>query len=384
MPVGTRGTVKGLTPVQLGETGSEICLGNTYHLHVGAGDKVIRKLGGLHQFMGWNRPILTDSGGFQVFSLPRVELTEEGVTFRFEKSGKPIHLTPEDSLEIQANLGSDIAMAFDVCVPFPCEYKEAREGVERTIRWLERCVESKQRPDQGLFGIVQGSTYPDLRVLSGQLTTAFDLPGFAIGGVSVGETHSMMMRAVELVEPGLPAEKPRYLMGVGYPEDIIEAVARGMDMFDCVVPTRLARSGVIFTRQGRYRVTKGRYRSDRFPLDTHCACYACRNFSRGYVHHLINSKELLGSSLATLHNITFYQDLMRGIRASIVAGTFDIFRRAFHQEYLTSERRDELSLEEGVTSDERGSIAWDTTHSIVPNRDILTENTPAEDNDKSA
>jgi len=296
MPVGTRGTVKGLMPRDLDETGAQICLGNTYHLHIAPGDKVVKKLGGLHEFMAWDRPILTDSGGFQVFSLPRVNLDEEGVTFRFEKSGKKITLTPERSMQIQGNLGADIIMAFDVCVEFPCDHHTAMEAVYRTDRWLARCKEAKEREDQALFGIVQGSTYEDLRRLSAQLTVQHDLPGYAIGGVSVGETHELMMEAVDLAEPFLPEEKPRYLMGVGYPEDIVEAVWRGMDMFDCVLPSRLARSGVIFSRRGRFRVTKGKYKRDKYPLDTNCGCYACQNFSRGYINHLINSREILGSN----------------------------------------------------------------------------------------
>lgn len=369
MPVGTRGTVKGLTPDQLAETGSEICLGNTYHLHIAPGDKTVKKLGGLHEFMAWDKPILTDSGGFQVFSLPRVKLDEEGVTFRFEKSGKKVTLTPERSMEIQGNLGADIIMAFDVCVEFPCDHRTAMEAVYRTDRWLARCKESKKNDDQALFGIVQGSTYEDLRGLSAQLTIQHDLPGYAIGGVSVGETHELMMEAVDLAEPILPTEKPRYLMGVGFPEDLVEAVARGMDMFDCVIPSRYGRSGVIFSRRGRFRVTKGRYKSDRYPLDTNCGCYTCQNFSRGYLNHLLNSREILGSALATLHNITFYQDLMRGCRRAIEEGTFDAFRRAFLDEYLSQDRKEELDFMELSREDNADELSWDTQHSIVPASD---------------
>ena len=366
MPVGTRATVKGLMPRDLAETGSEICLGNTYHLHIAPGDKIIRKMGGLHGFMGWDRPILTDSGGFQVFSLPKVELNEEGVTFRYRKSGKQINLTPERSIGIQENLGADIMMAFDVCVEYPTDHQTAQDAVYRTDRWLGRCKAAQTRDDQALFGIVQGSVYEDLRVLSAQLTVQHDLPGYAIGGVSVGETHDLMMKAVDEAEPFLPTEKPRYLMGVGYPEDLVEAAARGMDMFDCVLPSRLGRSGVVFTRKGRFRVTKGKYRTDKYPIDTQCGCYACQNFSRAYINHLINSKEILGSTLATLHNITFYQDLMRGIRQSIEDGNFQAFRRAFLDEYLTEDRKQELEMTGLASRDEAEELDWDTEHSVIP------------------
>jgi len=354
MPVGTRGTVKGLMPRDLKETGSEICLGNTYHLHIAPGDKVVRKFGGLHEFMGWDKSILTDSGGFQVFSLPGVVVEEEGVTFRFEKSGKPITLTPERSVQIQENLGADIFMAFDVCVEFPCDYRRAQEAVYRTDRWLKRCKDARTTADtQSLFGIVQGSTYDDLRALSAQLTVQHELPGYAIGGVSVGETHDLMMQAIEFAAPYLPADKPRYLMGVGYPEDLVEGVARGIDMFDCVLPSRLGRSGVIFSRRGRYRVTKGKYRNDKYPLDTQCSCYACQNFTRGYINHLLNVKEILGSTLATLHNITFYQDLMRGMRQAIEEDRFDKFRLNFLDEYLSEDKKDELA---GRSRDDRNDL----------------------------
>lgn len=369
MPVGTRATVKGLMPRDLEETGAEICLGNTYHLHIAPGDKIIAKLGGLHEFMGWDRPTLTDSGGFQVFSLPRIDLSEEGVRFQFQKSGKPILLTPERSVEIQQNLGADIMMAFDVCVEFPTDHRTAQEAVYRTDRWLARCVEAKTREDQALFGIVQGSTFADLRALSAQLTVQHDLPGYAIGGVSVGETHDLMMEAVELAEPHLPPHKPRYLMGVGFPEDIIEAVARGIDMFDCVLPSRYGRSGVMFTRKGRFRVTKGKYRTDKYPIDTNCRCYACTHFSRAYVNHLLNSKEILGSVLGTLHNITFYQDLMRGIRMAIEQGTFEAFRAAFLSEYLPADRQRELELDQIASREAADDLNWDTAHSVLPEHD---------------
>ncbi len=373
MPVGTRATVKGLMPRDLAETGAEICLANTYHLHVAPGDDVVKKLGGLHTMMAWDKPILTDSGGFQVFSLPKLKMDEEGVSFNYKKSGKPIKLTPERSMLIQNNLGADIIMAFDVCVPFPCDYRPAQEAVYRTKRWLERCKAAHKREDQALFGIVQGSTYPDLRALSAQLTAEIDLPGYAIGGVSVGEGHQLMMEVVDATEPLMPKHKPRYLMGVGYPEDLVEAVARGVDMFDCVLPSRYGRSGVLFTRRGPIRVTKGKYKKDKYPVDTQCTCYGCQNFSRGYINHLLNSREILGSTLGTLHNITFYQDLMRAMRTAIEEGTFESFRKAFLDEYLSDDKKDDLNLHFNPAEITRDDLSWDTEHSIVPTKQDLRE-----------
>ena len=373
MPVGTRATVKGLMPRDLAETGAEICLANTYHLHVAPGDDVVKKLGGLHTMMAWDKPILTDSGGFQVFSLPKLKMDEEGVSFNYKKSGKPIKLTPERSMLIQNNLGADIIMAFDVCVPFPCDYRPAQEAVYRTKRWLERCKAAHKREDQALFGIVQGSTYPDLRALSAQLTAEIDLPGYAIGGVSFGEGHQLMMEVVDATEPLMPKHKPRYLMGVGYPEDLVEAVARGVDMFDCVLPSRYGRSGVLFTRRGPIRVTKGKYKKDKYPVDTQCTCYGCQNFSRGYINHLLNSREILGSTLGTLHNITFYQDLMRAMRTAIEEGTFESFRKAFLDEYLSDDKKDDLNLHFNPAEITRDDLSWDTEHSIVPTKQDLRE-----------
>ncbi len=371
MPVGTRATVKGLMPRDLRETGSEICLSNTYHLYISPGPKIVKKLGGLHHFMGWNAPILTDSGGYQVFSLPKANMDEEGVTFQFEKrGGKKIKLTPEKSMEIQQDLGADIIMAFDVCVPHPCEYKDAREAVYRTERWLQRCKDAHDRDDQALFGIIQGSTYADLRALSAQLTSAIDLPGYAIGGLSVGEGHELMMQMIDQTEPSMVNEKPRYLMGVGYPEDIIEAVARGVDMFDCVIPSRYARSGVAFTRRGRFRVTNARYKADKFPLDTNCNCYCCRNFSRAYLNHLISTNEILGSALMTLHNITFYQDMMRAIRMAIEEGSFQKFRQAFLDEYLSDDQKDELGFDDLDGRYDQQDFSWNVEHSVVPPTDL--------------
>jgi queuine tRNA-ribosyltransferase len=376
MPVGTRATVKGLMPRDLLETGSEVCLANTYHLHLAPGEQVVKKLGGLHKIMGWDKTILTDSGGFQVFSLPTLQMDEEGVTFQFARSGEPVKLTPERSMKIQNDLGADIIMAFDVCVPFPSDYQPALDAVYRTERWLKRCKEAHGRPeDQALFGIVQGSTYPDLRRMSAELTCAIDLPGYAIGGVSVGEGHGLMMEVVESSEPYMPKDKPRYLMGVGFPEDIIEAVARGVDMFDCVLPSRYGRSGMLFTRRGPIRITKAKYKTDKFPIDPSCTCYTCQNFSRGYVHHLITSREILGSTLGTLHNLTFYQMLMSEIRDAIAESRFEAWRSAFLSDYLTDERREELriytlgQIPENASDRQRANTRDDDDVDDAPQRD---------------
>jgi queuine tRNA-ribosyltransferase len=382
MPVGTQAAVKGTTPRDLRETGSQIALANTYHLSISPGEDIVETLGGLHEMMGWDNPLLTDSGGYQVFSLPTADVDESGVTFEFEKSGEQIQMTPERSIAIQEKLGADIIMAFDVCVEHPCEHERAEEAVDRTARWLKRCAGSQTRDDQALFGIIQGSVYPDLRTRSTEKTLETDLPGYAVGGLSVGEGHHSMMQMLDHTVPQMPDDKPRYLMGVGYPEDIIEGVARGIDMFDCVIPTRHARSGTIFARRGRYRLTKRDYRTDKFPLDANCGCYTCRNFSRAYIRHLIKTDSILGSSLATLHNLTFYQDLMRTIRRSIADGVFQDFRFAFLDEYLSDDKAKELNfinLDEAYDED---AFDWDTTHSVIPTtdiRDILGETHAVDD-----
>lgn len=342
MPVATAGAIKGISPRHLEEAGAHICLANTYHLHLRPGEDTVAHAGGLHSFMGWKKPILTDSGGFQVFSLPKVKFAEDGVRFRWQVDGREVFLSPERSMEIQMKLGPDIIMAFDECVPFPCTYPAAKAGVERTLRWLDRCIARHDKEDQSLFAIVQGSVYDDLRQISAQETVKRDTPGFAIGGVSVGEGHELMMRAVDAAEPFLPANKPRYLMGVGYPQDLVEGVARGMDMFDCVLPTRLARSGVVFTRRGSLRITHRSFRKDKYPLDAGCSCYACTNFTRLYIHHLVKSKELLGTQLIVLHNLTFYLDLMAQMREAIENRRFEAFRSEFHAAYTVGEKRGDL------------------------------------------
>ncbi|TVQ99017.1 MAG: tRNA guanosine(34) transglycosylase Tgt [Deltaproteobacteria bacterium] len=339
MPVGTAATVKGMMPRDLAEAGTTISLANTYHLHIQPGEKLVHKAGGLHRFMAMPWPILTDSGGFQVFSLPRRELSENGVVFEFRKGAKPIVATPEWSMQVQMDLGADIIMAFDECAPWPCPEDYARQAMERTLRWLDRCIAAHHREDQNLFPIVQGSTFDPLRRESALRTIERDQPGYAIGGVSVGEGHSLMMQAVDGAEPFLPTDRPRYLMGVGLPEDIVGAVGRGMDMFDCVIPTRYGRSGTCFTRHGRLRITDRRYRNDHYPIDPSCQCYACRNFSRAYLQHCIRSDEILGTMMCTLHNVHFYHDLMRDIRSAIAEDRYAAFCRTFESDYIENDRQ---------------------------------------------
>jgi queuine tRNA-ribosyltransferase len=330
MAVGTQGAVKAATPDQVLETGTEVVLANTFHLALGDRRELVRRQGGLHSFMAWPRSILTDSGGFQVFSLPEKTITDEGVRFRYERDGSPTVLDPERSMAIQRDLGADIVMAFDECVPHGAARDYVERSVDRTTRWAERCLAVPLAPHQALFGIVQGGPFEDLRRRSAQALTALPFLGFAIGGVSVGEGHAEMVRITRIAAPLLPPEKPRYLMGVGLPEDILAAVEAGVDMFDCVIPTRYARGGTLFTRTGRIRIPDRRYRKDRYPPDTHCGCYTCSRFSRLVLRHLHYAQEPLFDTLATIHNLHFYQDLMRGIRDAIEAGRF----RAYAGEWL--------------------------------------------------
>ena len=338
MPVGTAATVKAMWPGQLRDLGTQISLANTYHLYLQPGESLVEKQGGLHKFMAMEWPLLTDSGGFQVFSLPKKEISEDGVRFAFEKGGEPVFASPEWSMRVQMALGADIVMAFDECAPYPCSYKDAKRAAERTTRWLDRCVDAMTNPEQNLFGIVQGSVYEDLRELSAEEICARNLPGVAVGGVSVGEGHKLMMKAVDDCEPVLPSDKPRYLMGVGLPEDIVGAVGRGMDMFDCVIPTRYGRSGTCFTSQGRIRITNPRYRNDHYPLDPSCDCTTCQSFSRAYLHHLVKSGELLGTMACTLHNIAYYHRLMSDIRAAIREGRYADFADEFDRTYVRQDR----------------------------------------------
>jgi queuine tRNA-ribosyltransferase len=329
MPVGTQAALKAVTPAQAEEAGAQIVLANTYHLSIRPGEGLIQKAGGLHPFTGWHKPILTDSGGFQIFSLEKRQLSDEGVSFRYQISGEAVTLTPERSMQIQNALGADIIMAFDECVPYPATYEQAQEAVRRTTLWAKRClVAHKQRDRQHLFGIVQGSVFPDLRERSAKEITAMDFPGFAIGGLSVGEGPVRMNATLDATVPFMPENKPRYLMGVGFPEDILEAVARGVDMFDCVIPTRLARGASAFTHKGRIRLTDRRYRTDLYPIDTSCECYTCRNFSRAYLRHLFFVREVLSSTLVSIHNIHFYLKMMAEIRTAIREDRYDEYYRA--------------------------------------------------------
>lgn len=342
MPVGTQGTVKAVSPRELHELGAQIILGNTYHLHVRPGEKLIARLGGLHRFNGWDRPILTDSGGFQVFSLARLrKITEDGVHFQNHLDGTPTFIGPEQSMEIQRDLGSDIVMTFDECPPYPCEEAVASTSLDLTLRWAVRCKEWwAAQPDESkplLFGIVQGSSYPELRARSAQELVKIGFDGYAVGGVSVGEPEPEMMAAIEHAEPHLPQDRARYAMGLGTPPQMVEMVARGIDMFDCVLPTRLARNGTAFTAKGTMALKNAGYAEDPGPIEEGCTCYACANFTRAYIRHLIKAEEILGLRLVSLHNLHFYLNLMRTARRAIIEGTFAEFRRQFVAGYKKNE-----------------------------------------------
>ena len=379
MPVGTQGTVKAVTPRELRELSAQIVLGNAYHLFVRPGLEVIKHFGGLHDFMSWDGPILTDSGGYQIFSLAKLrKITEDGVQFQNHIDGARAFISPEIAMEIQAALGGDIAMALDECVPYPCEYDYAAQSAEMTTRWAKRCKRAQaiilsdvegsrevtakvsprgsSRPSHKstawqatsldaarndgvarplLFGIVQGATFEDLRKQSAQAIVDLDFDGYAIGGVSVGEPEEEMIRAVEWAEPFLPRNKPRYAMGLGTPPQLLEMIARGMDMFDCVLPTRLARNGTAFTSIGTLNLKNAEFALDQRPIEDNCACYACRRFSRGYIRHLIKAEEILGPRLITLHNLHFYLNLMRRARERIEKRSFEDFRKDFASSYKT-------------------------------------------------
>jgi queuine tRNA-ribosyltransferase len=329
MPVGTYGSVKAMTPEELVELGAEIVLGNTFHLLLRPGIDVIRAHGGLHRFMHWGRPILTDSGGFQVWSLQTLrKITERGVEFRSPLNGDLVDLTPERSIEMQHALGADIVMVFDECTDYPAEHAVARESMERSARWAKRSraafdeAKAGTGSDAALFGIVQGGVYGDLRAESLERLGEIGFEGYAIGGLAVGEHEAERLAVLEGLEPRLRADAPRYLMGVGTPVDLVKSVARGVDMFDCVIPTRHARNGQLFTSEGTINIRNARFQNDTGPIDPNCACYACRNYSRSYLRHLQQCNEILGARLATHHNLHFYLDLMRRLRAAIEAGTF--------------------------------------------------------------
>lgn len=332
-PVGTQATVKTLTPADLQELGAGLILSNTYHLYMRPGADLIASFGGLHQFMQWPGPILTDSGGFQVFSLAGLrKIDEDGVTFRSHIDGSEHRFTPEKVITIQEQLGADIIMAFDECAP-PHDYAYNVEALQRTHRWAERCLAAQRRTDQALYGIVQGGIFADLRAQSAEFLAALDFPGYGIGGLSVGETKAEMHAMLEVLHPILPRQRPRYLMGVGSPEDLFECVARGIDQFDCVLPTRIARNGAVFTRQGRVNLRNARFAADHEPLEADCHCYTCRTFSRAYLRHLIIANEILALRLTTLHNLHFMLETMRRIRHSIIAGTFVDYKNEFLATY---------------------------------------------------
>ena len=337
-PVATRGTVKGVLPQRLLEAGTQMLLANTYHLELTPGAVLIEDLGGLHEFMAWDRPILTDSGGYQVFSLAELrEVTDQGVRFKNPRDGSMMFLGPEEAVRIQERLGSDIAMVLDECPPCPCSREDATEAVNRTLRWARICREVHQREEQSLFGIVQGGVYEELRRRCARELTQMEFEGYAIGGVSVGEEEELRRRAVEFTAPLLPQEKPRYLMGVGFPEDVLEAVAQGIDMFDCVAPTRMGRNATAFTPRGRLRMRNSVHKTDPGPLQEACECPTCRLYSRACINHLFRCNEMLGPILLSIHNLYFYHRMMRGARRSIAAGTFAEFKDEFLSRYNREE-----------------------------------------------
>ena len=331
MPVGTQASVKTMSPDELKDCGAQIILSNTYHLHVRPGEDLIQRAGGLHRFMNWDRPILTDSGGFQVFSLASLRKVEErGVEFRSHLDGSKMFIGPEESIAIQQALGSDIMMQFDECSPYPCDYDRAKGAMHRTLRWLDRCMKAKTSENQALFGIVQGAFYSDLRIECAKEMSKLDLPGFSIGGLSVGEPKEVMYDMLEKMMPYMPENKPRYLMGVGSPDCLIEGVLRGVDMFDCVLATRVARNGTVFTHDGRLVVRNAKYAEDFTPLDPDCDCYACRNFTRGYIRHLFKAGEILALRLNSIHNIYFLTHMMTEIREAIEADALLDWANAFY------------------------------------------------------
>ncbi len=331
MPVGTYGTVKGMTPEELEATGAEICLGNTFHLMLRPGTEIIKKHGDLHDFMQWKKPILTDSGGFQVFSLGELrKIKEEGVTSRSPRNGEKIMLTPERSMEVQRDLGSDIVMIFDECTPYPATEQQAKKSMEMSLRWAKRSKEAHGDNPSALFGIIQGGMYPNLRDVSLNGLEEIGFDGYAIGGLSVGEPKHEMIKILNHTTDKMPVHKPRYLMGVGKPEDLVEGVRRGIDMFDCVMPTRNARNGHLFVTNGVIKIRNAKFKDDIRPLDENCDCYTCKNYSRAYLHHLDRCNEILGARLNTIHNLYHYQQLMKGLRTAIAAGQLDAFVADFY------------------------------------------------------
>jgi queuine tRNA-ribosyltransferase len=345
MPVGTQATVKTMAPWELEELGAKIILSNTYHLHLRPGEDIVKQGGGLHGFMNWSGAVLTDSGGFQVFSLSDLrKITDEGVNFRSHIDGSPRFFSPESVMGIENALGADIIMQLDECPPYPASRDYMRTSVNRTLAWAKRCIEAHQRPEeQALFGIVQGGEYLDMRKEAAEALVELDLPGYAIGGLSVGEPKPLMYDVLEYVTPLLPRDKPRYLMGVGSPDDLFEGVQRGVDMFDCVLPTRIARNGTIFTSTGKLVLKNARYRDDFSPIDENCSCRVCKTFSRAYIRHLLKAEEILGLRLTSYHNVHFLLNLMQNIRTSIEEDRFLEFKREFYHAYgYTGHREDVL------------------------------------------
>ena len=335
MPVGTNSAVKMLVKNQIEETGAQIILANSYHLYLRAGTKRIRQFGGIHGWMNWQKPVLTDSGGFQVFSLSHLrKITEDGVEFRDPKDGKKHFISPEISMEIQQDIGADIIMAFDECAPYPCDYETAKAAMERTHRWLERCFKAKTNPKQALFPIVQGAFYDDLRRESARVISEYDAVGYAIGGVSVGEPQNIKNHFVELTAPLLPANKPRYLMGVGTPEDLLDGIKRGIDMFDCVLPTRNARHGSFFTWEGKKNIKNKKYEDDPSPLDNNCNCYACQNHSKAYLRHLVRCQEATAATLLSIHNIQFLVEFSQKCRQAILEDRFGDFYNEHYEDFM--------------------------------------------------
>jgi queuine tRNA-ribosyltransferase len=355
MPVGTQASVKALDPRELREMGTQILLGNTYHLNIRPGMEIIQAAGGLHRFMNWPGPILTDSGGFQVFSLAKIrKIRAHGVEFRSHLDGSPLFLGPKEAMAIQRVLGSDVAIVFDECPPHDCTQTEASEAVQRTVTWARECREQPRAPGQAVFGIVQGGVDVQLRERCARELVAMDFDGYAIGGVSVGEPEHEMMKAVEITEPLLPAHLPRYAMGLGTPAQLVELVARGVDMFDCVLPTRVARNGTAFTRKGTISIKGGAVKADFGPIENGCGCFACVNFTRAYLRHLLNVNEILGLRMLSVHNSYLYLDVMREIRAHLVAGTFAEYRRQFAAAYVPSQKILSARVKHALKVEDRG------------------------------
>jgi len=337
MPVGTNSAVKTLVTEQIADTGAQIMLSNSYHLYLRAGTKLIKQFGGIHSWMNWHKPVLTDSGGFQVFSLSNLrKITEDGVEFRDPKDGKKHFISPEVSMEIQQDIGADIIMAFDECAPYPCDYDTAKKAMERTHRWLDRCFKAKTNPRQALFPIVQGAFYDDLREESAKVISSYDASGYAIGGLSVGESKEIMNHFIEFTAPKLPVNKPRYLMGVGTPEDLLDGIKRGIDMFDCVLPTRNARHGSFFTWNGKRNIKNKEFGDDSSPLVDGCKCYACRNHSKAYIRHLFRCQENTAATLLSIHNIQFLVEFSQKCRKAIIQDRFGDFYNEYYGKLLRS------------------------------------------------